>query len=142
MMASMLTHVEFRSSAFPPLDSEPEEINPGRLGKRLADFLVSALQAAGESVGEPVAEDWGWVAPLDNADFRLWVGVGNYEEYPDGFLCFIEPSKEYVRRLFKKIPTRNRVEAIQQKLDAALRSHSDVRELKWWAADKFNNPGT
>jgi hypothetical protein len=105
----MLTHVEFRSSAFPAYPSEEEQINPGRFGKRLAEYLVGALASAGESVDEPIPEDWGWVVPLSNAEFRLWIGVGNYEEYSDGFLCFIEPSKEYVRKLFRKISTRSRV---------------------------------
>jgi hypothetical protein len=136
----MLTHVEFRSSAFPAYESEEQQVNPGRFGKRLADYLVSVLGSAGEFVGEPIAEDWGWVVPIDNAEFRLWIGVGNYEEYPDGFLCFIEPSKEYVRKLFRKISTKARVETIQRKLDDALRSHSDVRDLKWWTADEFNEP--
>src|SRR5690606_24640503 len=60
----MLTHVEFRSSAFPPYESEFDEINPGRYGKRLAEYLAAGLRREGEIVGEPGAEDWGWVVPV------------------------------------------------------------------------------
>ena len=100
----MLSHVELRSNAFPAYESEAEEINPGRFGKRLAEFLIEGLKKRGQPVGDLIAEDWGWEIPIENAEFRLWVGVGNHEEYPDGFMCFIEPHKEYVRKFFKKIP--------------------------------------
>ena len=44
--------------------------------------------------------------------YRLWIGCGNYEEYPDGFLCFIEPSKPFVRKWFRKIDTTDRLSAL------------------------------
>ena len=137
----MLTHVEFRSDAFPPYDDESVEINPGRFGKRLAEYLAAELSRRGEKVGELFTEDWGWVVPIENAAFDLWVGVGNYDEYPNGFLCFIEPHTEHVRKLFKKIPTRERVEALQRTIDAALLAHAGVRELKWATHEEFNRGG-
>jgi hypothetical protein len=50
----MKTHVEFRSEAFPPYDGE-EEINPGRYGKRVAEFLVHGPKEKGF---EPFARVW------------------------------------------------------------------------------------
>src|SRR5262245_52206107 len=129
----MLTQVEFRSSAFPPYDSEAEEINPGRFGKRLAEFLSEELRKRGENVGELVLEDWGVLLPIERAGFNLWIGVGNYDEYSDGFLCFIEPHKEYVRSLpwfWKRIPVRPRIEELQRRIDDALRAHEGVRDIK------------
>jgi hypothetical protein len=41
--------VEFERSDFPPYPDEEEEINPGRFGKRLAEFLSLKLPAAGSS---------------------------------------------------------------------------------------------
>lgn len=128
----MRTHVEFRSDAFPALPGEDAQINPGRWGKALADYLRSELTSRQLPGGDPYAEDWGWGVPIDNEDFPLWVGCGNYEEYPDGFLCFIEPSKPYVRRLLRKIDTTARIEQVAAAIDAALKSHSGVRDLKWW----------
>jgi hypothetical protein len=139
----MLTHVEFRSSAFPPYDSEAEEINPGRFGKRLAEFLSEELSARGESVGELVMEDWGVLLPISNTGFRLWIGVGNYNEYPDGFLCFIEPHTEYVRTFpsfWKRVPTRQRIEQLQRRMNDALNAHDGVRDVKWWSYEEFNHP--
>ena len=101
----MRTHVEFRSDAFPAQPGEDEEINPGRWGKLLAAFLRAELTKAGLVGGEPYAEDWGWEIPINNPEFGLFVGCGNYEEYPDGFLCFVDPSKPYIRKLFRKIDT-------------------------------------
>ena len=136
----MLTHVEFRSNAFPAYQSEEEEINPGRFGKRLAEFLVEGLKERGEHVADLIDDDWGWIIPVANAQFRLWIGVGNYGEYPDGFLCFIEPQKEYVRKFFKKIPTADRVARLRENIDSVLRSSSKIREIKWWSHDEFNSP--
>ena len=128
----MRTHVEFRSDAFPAEPGEEEQINPGRWGAALARYLRTELTARGLPGGEPNAEDWGMRVPLDNEHFPLWVGCGNYEEYPDGFLCFIEPSQPHVRRLFRKVATSDRVEAVATALEAALLAHPRVRELRWW----------
>ncbi len=136
----MLTHVELKSDAFPPYDTESGEVNPGRFGKRLAEFLAEALRRQGEAVGEIFAEDWGWVVPIENAEYKLWIGVGNYEEYPDGFLCFLEPHEEYVRKLFRKISTKERMSRLQERVDTALKGHDRVRDIKWSTYDEFNNP--
>ncbi|HEX2476844.1 MAG TPA: hypothetical protein VHK01_18970, partial [Lacipirellulaceae bacterium] len=110
----MQTHVEFRSDQFPPYDSEEYEVNPGRYGKRLAEFLQRGLSAKGFVVGDPIAEDWGWVIPIKNEAFRLWVGCGNYDEYPeDGFLCFIEPHTPTIRRFFRRINVADRVRELR-----------------------------
>ncbi len=102
----MRSHVELRSSQFGPYDGEDAEVNPGRYGKRLAEYLHARLPEQGVEVGEIYSEDWGWVVPVKHEAFPLWVGCGNYDEYPDGFLCFIEPSTPALRRgLFKKIDT-------------------------------------
>jgi hypothetical protein len=131
-MPPLKSHVEFRSDAFPPVAGEDEQVNPGRWGKSLAEYLRKELTAGGLTGGEPYAEDWGWGIPIDNADYPLWVGCGNYEEYSDGFLCFIEPSKPFVRRLFRKIETSSRVAQVASALEASLRAHPGVRDLRWW----------
>jgi hypothetical protein len=132
----MRTHVEFRSDAFPAQAGEDEQINPGRWGKALADYLRAQLDEAGLVGGAPIAEDWGWLVPIVNDDFPLWVGCGNYEEYPDGFLCFIQPSKPKIRKLFRSIDTTERLAKVADAIDAALRTHWHVRELRWWSDDE------
>ena len=130
----MRTHVEFRSDAFPPEPGESESVNPGRWGKKLAVFLRGELDRAGLKGAEIVAEDWGWVVPIDNEEFSLWVGCGNYEEHPNGFLCFIEPSKPTIRRgLFRKVDTTVRVSDVASALDRILAGCAAIRDLRWWS---------
>ena len=90
------------------------------------------LTARGLKPCSVFTEDWGYVIDLENPDFRLWIGCGNYEEYPDGFLCFIEPSKRFIRRRFRKIDVTTRVGAVADALESALRANPRVRDLRWW----------
>jgi hypothetical protein len=136
----MLTHVEFRSDRFAAPENEEKLVNPGLWGKRLADLLREGLRRQGFEPGEPVAEDWGWVLPLSNERFRLWIGCGHYQEYPDGFLCFIEPHRPFVRRFFRKIDTQERIRALQQAMDQVLTEGAGIREKRWWTHEEFNNP--
>lgn len=128
----MRTHLQFRSSSFPAFASEYEEINPGVFGKRLADYLASALPSFGLHVERIDCEDWGWRIDLRNEGFPLWIGCSNYSEYSDGFLCQIIPSKPYVWRWFKKVPTVETVERVAKAIEAALAAHGNVHALRWW----------
>ena len=116
----MQTYVEFRSDRFPAYDGEEEQVNSGLWGKRLAEFLRDNLQKEGFETGQPIAEDWGWMVPVANDQFRLWIGCGHYQEYPDGFLCFIEPHTPFVRKLLKNIDTQASVESLQRAMDKVL----------------------
>lgn len=136
----MKTHVEFRSDNFPAYPGEEEEVNPGRWGRRLAEFIAAGLKEGGIAAREPFAEDWGWIVEIENDSFRLWVGCGNYEEYSDGFLCFVEPSKPVVRRWFKKISTEREVLAVTAALNSLLSSHASIHDVRWWTEQEFNNP--
>jgi hypothetical protein len=138
----MKTHVEFRSTKFPPYDGEEDEINPGRFGKRVAAFLANGLTREGFKIDELIAEDWGWVIPIVNPDFRLWIGCGNYDEYSDGdgFLCFIEPHKPVIWKFFRKIQTEERIDALRIAMDKVLSSESGITDVKWWSHDEFNKP--
>ena len=139
----MKTQVEFRSDKFPAYKNEEQEINPGRYGKRVAEFLAAGLRSHGFETEELIAEDWwGWVVPIKNDGFKLWIGCGNYEEYPDGFLCFIEPHTPLIRKLFKKIDTQSRVEALQKAMDAVLSESAGIRDKRWWTHEEFNKPGS
>ena len=128
----MKTHVEFRSGQFPPCDNEDAVVNPGRYGKRLAEFLVQGLRSEGFEVHASLSQDWGWVVKLENKKFPLWVGCGNYEEYADGFLCFIEPHKPVIRRFLRRIDTTKEIGSFQQAIDRILRGHPGVRDIRSW----------
>jgi hypothetical protein len=133
----MRTHVEFRSGKFPPYPGEEAEVNPGLWGKRLAEYLCTQLRARGVMLGEIYAEDWGWEVPVQNDAFPMWIGCGRYQEYPDGYLVFIEPSRPTVRKgLFRRIDTTADVERVAGILDGILRSDSEIREVRWWSENE------
>ncbi len=135
----MQTHVEFRADRFPPFEGEEKAINPKLWGKRLAEFLRDGLRGKGFETDEPKAEDWGWVVPVRNKSFRLWIGCGHYQQYQDGFLCFIEPHKPFVWRLFRRINTQKRIAALQQAMDEILTEEAGIRSKRWWTFEGFNH---
>ena len=67
----MRTHLEFHSTEFAAYPGEEEEINPGRFGKRLAEFLVAELPRTGFEIDNVNAEDWGWRIDLKHDAFPL-----------------------------------------------------------------------
>ena len=134
----MISHVEFRSDLFPPYPGEEDEINPGRWGKKLAEFIYDGLKSRGFDVIEPGAEDWGWMVEVRNDAFPLWIGCGNIDGEDDKYLCFIEPSTPFVRKLlFKKIPTIDEVARVHATLDSILSSEPSITEIRWSSREEF-----
>ena len=131
----MNNQVEFRSNIFPPYDGDEEEINPGLWGKRLAEYLQENLPKQGIKVIGIGAEDWGWMVELENEDFPLWIGCGHQNGENDEFLCFIEPSKPFVRKWFKKIDTTSQVNRVAKTLKQVLEASPDIHSIKWSTPD-------
>lgn len=112
-------------------------MNPGRYGKRLAEFLAGELHSQGFKSKGIRPEDWGWAVDLENDDFPLWIGCGNYEEFENGFLCFIEPSSPFIRKKwFSKIKTVPVVEGLASALEKILVDSGKVSEIRWWPEKK------
>ena len=127
----MKIHIEFRSDKFPPYDGEEEEINPGLWGKRLAEYLQDNLPKHGVKVTGIGAEDWGWMVELENEQFPLWIGCGHQGGDNDEFLCFIEPSKPFIRKWFKKIDTTEQVSRVSNALKRVLESTLEIHSITW-----------
>jgi len=136
----MQTLVEFRSDRFPAYEEEEEQVNLGLWGRRLAEFLCERLAAEGFRTGNLLAEDWGWRFDVVNPEFALWVACGHYQEYPDGYLCSIEPHQPSIRKLFRKVDTRERVAALRDALDKVLTEADGVRDKIWWTYEEFMHP--
>jgi hypothetical protein len=132
MLMPPLSHAEFRSSQFPAYPGEDEKINPGRHGLRLAEYLRQQFRAHGIPTAEPELEDWGVRLPVTDPALPVWVGCGNYEEYPDGFLCFVEPSKPAILRLFARAATARATARVAEVLGSILASNPEIREVRWW----------
>jgi hypothetical protein len=136
----MKTHVTFRCDQFLPDGEDRAMPSPEPSGKRAADFLAAGLRGRGFEPHEPIAEDWGWVIPIRNERFDLWVGCGKYGDHPDGFLCFIEPHRPTIRRLFRKMDTSEPVLALGKALDEILSANPAIKDVAWSTYEKFNCP--
>jgi len=99
----MKTHVEFRTNIFPPYDGEEDEINPGRWGKKVAEYLQIKLRDCGIQSDDIYSENWGWAIPVKNERFPIFIGCGSYEELEGGFFIFIEPSKPIFLNSLKRL---------------------------------------
>ena len=125
---------------FPAFEGEEEMINPGLWGKLLADFLRDGLLVRGYEIPEAIPEDWGWVLRISNQPFSMWIGCGHYPEYPDGFLCFIEPHKPYVWKSLRRIRTVEAIAALKLAMDEVVVENAGIRAKKWWTHEEFNFP--
>jgi hypothetical protein len=129
---SLRSHLEFSSADFLRDPHEAGQINPGRLGKRVADYIAAALPARGFSVRSVDFEDWGARIEIDDPELPMWIGCGSYEELENGFVCYIEPHTQALRRWFKVSETRPQVEALATALESILSSSGKVTQLRWW----------
>jgi hypothetical protein len=127
----MKTMVEFRSNKFPPYEGEQEQINPGLWGKRLAEYLIAKLAAKGIKTEEPVAEDWGWYIPIPNEGFRLGLACGHQSGDDDEFLCFTDPDKPIVKKLFRKIDATSQLTRLTTALQDILAADPEIRNVEW-----------
>jgi len=130
----MRTHLEFVSTAFPPEPGEDEQVNPGLYGKRLAEFLSEELPRHGFAVSGMYPEDWGWRIDLEHA---ISIGCGHYQEYENGFLCFIDPSRSLARIWYKRrSPTMQTVERLADALQTILERSGKAQRMRWWSEDE------
>jgi len=127
----MSKSLEFLSKAFPPQPGEDRELNPGRYGKGLAQFLATALGERGVAVIGVTAEDWGWRVDVKGDDFPLWIGCGNLDSETDRFRCFVEPSKPSVGRWLSRKPTKPSTSQLASDLYAVLSANPEVEQLSW-----------
>lgn len=127
----MKTQVEFKSSKFPPYDGEEDQINPGLWGRRLAEYLVEKLADLDIETEDVVVEDWGYYLPIRNEGFELAICCGHQGGENDEFLCFTEPSKPIVKKLFKKLDATSQLTALISALEQILTSDPDIREVVW-----------
>lgn len=134
----MRTHVEFRTAKFPAYEGEEDEINPCIWGKRLAEYLSAKLHEKGIAVGNIYSEDWGWIISIEGAPVKMWIGCSNgySQECPDGFLCFIEPSKPIIKKLFKKIDITENIAHLSETIDQILNADTEINSIRWWDEDE------
>lgn len=128
----MKTGVEFRSALFPAETGEEEQINPGRFGKRLAEFVADRLRQDGFTVVEPYAEDWGWAVEVANLSVPFMLGVGNVDGETEQFSVFIDPSTPIVKKFpFKRIDVSEDLSKVSQALERLVVSEPGIQVVDW-----------
>lgn len=127
----MKTQVEFRSSKFPPYDGEEDQINPGLWGKRLAEYLAKNLDNKGIVTQEMIAEDWGWYVPMQIDGIKLAICCGRQNGEDDEFLCFTDPGKPVVKKLFRKTDITPQLTRLTEALNQILSADPEVRNIVW-----------
>jgi len=124
----MRSHIEFQSEALLKADAPDRDIH----GKSVANLLADQLPQHGYEIIEVAPEDWGWRIQIKNKAFPLWIGCGHFEEYTYGYMCFIEPSKPYVRRLLKRVNTSEVIELLATAIERVLCASALVSNVRWW----------
>ena len=130
----MRTNLEFRSAELSGYGSGQDTPR----GEIVARLLARELPKQGFDVTDVSAEDWGWRVTVACDAFPLWVGCGGYEEWEDGHLCFIEPSKPYVRHWLKRVPTVEIIDRLATALEDVIRADGRARDLRWWTEEASN----
>jgi hypothetical protein len=145
----MITRVEFKSAAFPKYENEDSEtVNPGRWGKRLAEFVRDNLPKHGVGTTDIICEDWGWLVNTNHAEFPVWIGCGTLEEVvesEDGadslrsdnsnslteFTLFITAEPSFFQRIFKRVDTTQAVQRTVAALQSLIESTPEIVETSW-----------
>ncbi|MBB3953458.1 hypothetical protein [Novosphingobium sediminicola] len=131
----------FFSDAFPmipdptPEGEEPwediDEVNPGLFGRRLADFVVRGLCAAGIAADEPGVEDYGWWVNLPGWGHRSFlVCTGGWGE-PGQFHITFYPAKPKVWCWWRFVDARPCNEQMTQAVEKLMRESGLVRDMTW-----------
>jgi len=122
--------LEFESSAFEVTPGEDAATNPGIYGKALADWLAEQLRAAGFSVGDVIAEDFGWCVPVQSRPHSLYIACASTAEKPDQWRVFAFAEGGIMARLLGKDKSAESLSSLFAAVKNCLESTPLVRGLR------------
>lgn len=122
--------LEFDSSAFAVVPGEDAETNPGVYGKALALWLAEQLRTAGLSVGDVIAEDFGWCVPVASEPHSLYVACSSTGERPDHWRVFAFAEGRILSRLLGKDKRGESVATLHATIRRCLESAPIIRNLR------------
>lgn len=122
--------LEFASPAFAVAPGEDEETNPGIFGKALAQWMAEQLALLGFSVGEVIAEDFGWCVPIVSKSPRLYVACANAEEKENHWRVFAFAEGGALARLFGKDPSADALASLFAAVKQTLQSAPIIQDLR------------
>ena len=122
--------LEFESSAFAIVPDEDEQTNPGIYGKVLAQWMAEQLAARGFSVGDVIAEDFGWCVPLQAKSPRLYVACTNADGTLNRWRVFAFAEGGVLTRLFGKDTCDSGLDSLFTAVKQTLQSSPTVQGLR------------
>jgi len=124
----MKTEILIESNLFPAHPNEELEINPGRFGKKLGEYIKEELEKNGISVADLYLTDYSYELRIDTCKFK-YILTGNMDNEENKFVVSIEPKKKFVRKLFKKIPTEDTVNTVFNLIFFAFQNNEKIKIL-------------
>lgn len=94
--------LQFESAAFAVEPGGDEETNPGIFGKALALWFAEQLQCRHVSVGEIVAEDFGWLVLVQSTSHRLYVACASEDGETKKWRAFVFAEGRLLARILGK----------------------------------------
>jgi hypothetical protein len=124
----MRSNLEFRS-----VNLDDAKVTDGSpRGRAVARLISVCLPDYGFHVNEVGTEDWGWEIKVTYVNFALLIGCGAYPRYDDGYLCFIEPKMQSIRRWFRKTSTIESVERLATAIETIVQQSGKAADFRWW----------
>ncbi|MBB3696508.1 hypothetical protein KMW28_24235 [Flammeovirga yaeyamensis] len=125
----MNTDILIKSKLFSAYPNEELDINPGRFGKKLGEFVSNALKENNIETADLYPTDYCYELRIDQYEFKVYILTGNIDGTDNEFLISIEPKKEYIRKWFRKISTVDIIMKIQKTINDACKDHPDIEVL-------------
>jgi hypothetical protein len=123
----MQTEIIIETNLFPAYPNEELEINPGRFGKRLAEYLIKELEKDNIKVADLYATDYSYELKIEEYKFNIYIMTGNIDGERNKFIISIEPKKKFIRKLFKRIPTAETVNIIYDSILKAVQNNKEIK---------------
>ncbi|WP_196887280.1 hypothetical protein [Aureivirga sp. CE67] len=122
----MKADILIESNLFPSYKGEEELLNSGRFGKRLAEFLKSELEKENIIIKDLYPTDYSFELRIDQFEFEIFILTGNIDGELNKYLISIEPKKEFVRKWFRKIPSKKRINELYKIIEKKLTQNEEI----------------
>lgn len=122
--------LSFESSAFPVIEGEDEETNPGIFGRSLAEWLSSQLKQRGMETSAVVPEDFGWCVPVTGQPGKLYVACSSADEKGAAWQVFAFSEGNLLGRVLGNSKSTEALASLHRTLKAILGESAEVSGLR------------
>ena len=97
----MNDEIEITSTLFPSYENE--DLNIGRFGKRLAEYVKEILESNNIVVTDIYPTDFAYELKIKYASFNFYITCGNIDSEIDEFLMYLEIKVPFYKKFLKSI---------------------------------------